>query len=183
MTEAVVVQQFQAPEGAQIMGVGILGLFDNLRQEMIGPILAQHNLRKSDIQQDGWYSLQVYFDFYHALYQQDGASANFVAIGKAIAQNVTDPERIESIEQFITEELNQTATSIINNTPDGYGYTLEQLGPNHYRITNNTGSPNDIVYGYIWESLRMLANKKRFSFRAIANYPSDELGAVFEVEW
>lgn len=178
------VRQFEAPDGAEIMGVGVIGVFDTLTQNQIDPILAAHGLNMADIDQESWYPLQVYWDLWRVIHDSPGGSQSLVAIGKSIAQNVTNPDEIGSVDVFITQVLNQTATGLIRNVPDGYGYIIEKVDSQHYEVTNNTGSSNDLVFGYIWESVRMLANGRDFTVAPIAGYaPDSDEGATFSVSW
>lgn len=177
------IRQFEAPPDAEIMGIGIRGLFDNLADKQIAPILAEYNLSKDVLEDEAWYSLQLYFDLYRVIHKTSSGYMHLVSVGKAIAANVTDADAIGDLETFVTQTLNETATTVIRNTPPGYGYTLDKVDDKHYKITNNTGAPNDLVYGYIWESVRLIADKRSFSFKPLENYPSDTHGATFELTW
>ncbi|MEO1442915.1 MAG: hypothetical protein AAFV33_21120, partial [Chloroflexota bacterium] len=106
------IKQFKAPDGAEIMGLGILGVFESLAKEQVDPILKTHNLSRDDIQPDGWYSLQLYYDLNKQMYDKPGGPMTLVAIGKATAANVTDPAAIGSVENFVTQELNRAATTV-----------------------------------------------------------------------
>lgn len=180
---AISFKQFEAPAGAEIMGVAILGFYENFEQETVTALLSERGLSKGSIRPDGWYDLQIYFDIYRDLLKQPNGTSDLVNIGKATAQNITQPREIDGLEGFITTELQRSATGVIRNVPDGYGYTIEQLGPNHYRVVNDTGAPNDLIYGYIWEGLRLVARRTHFTFRPVTHYPSREHGAVFEIQW
>lgn len=182
-TPHVEIRQFEAPADAEIMGIGIRGVFENLADEQLAPILAEYNLSKDALDDEAWYSLQLYFDLYREIHNANSGYMHLVSIGKAIAANVTDPAAIGDLDTFVNQTLNETATTVIRNTPPGYGYIIEELGENHYAITNNTGSSNDLVYGYIWESVRLIAGKRSFNFKPMKNYPSDQVGATFELSW
>lgn len=176
--------QFEAPRGAEIMGLGIIGIFDTLAQDQIDPILEQHNLRKRDIRENEWYPLQLYYDLYRAIYSAPGGSQNLVAVGKSMAQGLIDSQQVNSIDDFLTNVLNSLTEGLVRNTPKDYGYLVDRLDTNYYQVMNNTGASNDLIFGFIWESVRMLSAGRSFKVAPVEGYYQDSPeGATFRVEW
>lgn len=174
---------FHAPEGSEIIGIAVKGYFNNLQQDSIQPILDQYNLKSEDIDDNGWYPLQTLYDVDKEIYKQPGGNLNLVAVGKAIASNVLDSS-ITDLEEFLNVHLNRTATTAIRNVPEGFGYIVEKIGHQHYRITSNVPTSNDTVYGYLWEVCRLLKKPtEEFVLTPISGYPGNQEAAVLEVKW
>lgn len=177
--------QMHAPEGAEVLGAAMMAWFDNLGMDTISPILAKYHLTAEDIQPENWYPFSIFDDIYKAVYHSPGGSTALVAVGKASAENLVSRETVHSAENWLENVLPPETHTFTRNVPEGYGFRIEKVSEGNYRFINNTGIPNDLIYGYLWEGLRILVPEpKDFTVAPISGYYRDSPeGAVFEVRW
>lgn len=177
--------QMQSPEGAEVLGAAMMGWFDNLGMEVIQPILAKYELTADDIKPDGWYPFSAFDDIYRAVHTSPSGSSALVAVGKASAQNLVSIKSMESAQNWLENILPAEPFTFTRNIPDEYGFIVEKVDESHYHFTNNTGIPNDLMFGYLWEGIRTLVGHgKQFRVAPISGYYEGSTeGAVFEVSW
>ena len=179
-----IAKQFDSPEDLEIRGVVLDAFKHNLQEEMTEPIFNKHGLDSNNLSSDEWYSQSVMSDIYREIYRNGGGSSSLIAMGKASVDITLDLLKPDSIETFI-ENINEPILSQMRNLPDGYGWIVEKLGDQHYRITNNTDAPNDLMYGYLWEMLRQLiTDDEHFEVLPIKNFEAgSKYGAIYEISW
>lgn len=178
--------QMQAPEGAEVMGAAILSWFDNLEMSVIQPILSKHGLKVDDVKPDGWYPFAIFNDIYREVYESAGGKTALIAVGKASARLVVKAEDYPGgLEQFITERLPKDTRSFVRNVPEDYGFFVEKVGEHTFHATNNTNIPNDLMFGYLWETSRILKVVDRhFVVSPLTDYYNNPTeGATFKIEW
>ena len=172
-----------APAGSEIKGRAVLDWVDNLAKETTEPVFRALKLNPENIDPDGWYSLDIIAQLYDAIHQSDGGDQALVAMGKASAPAVVEMMDFTSIENFIDRSRDPFLASI-RKLPDEYGFIVEQKGPQHYELTNNTIVPNAMIYGYLWGVMAELRNyHTEFKLMPIKNYEGGTVGATFSVEW
>lgn len=175
-----IADQTKAPEGGEIVGQAVKDWVDNINKEYTDPIFAQHDL--TEIDPEGWYSLDLIVDLYRSFAVSEGGAASLVAMGKASARPVHDAFQFSSFEDFL-ENAGKPFKASIRNIPEEYGLTVTQKGTRHYEIINNSVVPNDMIYGYMWEMFRLLPQTwEGYRFRPVSGYgPGVTERAVFEL--
>lgn len=174
------------PDGLEIIGAALFPWFDNLRAEVVAPILDKYDLHSNELDPEKWYDAKIFDELHAEIYRTQGGSEAFVAIGKATGDLLINPDQIQSTEWFLEQGLNMMMTGNFRNMPDGYGINHKNLGPSHYYIINQIAAPDDLIYGFLWSALGKLVPKpSRFVLKPIKNYNPSELsvGATFEVKW
>lgn len=176
---------FQAPEGAEIMGKVVKSYFVNLAQETFAPVLEKYDLHLEDIDEDEWYTLQLYYDIDMEIYKNSGGSSALVAIGKATMANLLSQLPYKSIGDYFDNGLNSIATrAYLRNVPAEFGFIVSKLGEKHYRISSNLPASNETVYGSLWEACRILSQEgESFTVKPVEGYPGNDICATFEVYW
>lgn len=176
-----IADQTKAPEGAEIVGQSVADWVDNLNKGLTDPVFEKYGL--SEIDPEGWYSLDIIIDLYRGMAESEGGSASLVAMGKASAKPVYDIFEFKSFEDFI-KNGDKPFKAAIRNIPDEYGLSTEKVGERHYRIVNNSIVPNDMIYGYLWEMFRIIPHTwEDYSFIPVSGYsPGSTERAVFEIK-
>jgi len=172
-----------SPE-AEVMGRSMLAFSQNLQAELIKPILPKHSL--DDIDPDQWYPAQSWFDALKEIHETMGGQSSqaLVALGKQVVESATMPPEIQTIADVL-KALNIIHHINIRNVHPEEGYTLEQLGDQHYRIYVNTPSTTYGIYGYLWGMCaRYCGDDEDFELEIVDN-PNSEVhpGMAFELKW
>lgn len=177
-----VADQTVAPPGAEMVGQSIADWTDNLEKEITDPVFQKHGLHNID--PDAWYSLEIVVDLYQEMLQSSGGGMALVAMGKASAGPVQEIFKFKSYQEFL-DGAGKPFRAAIRNIPDEYGLTVVQKGEKHYEITNNSVVPNDMIYGYLWEMLKLIRQPgQSHVFRPVSGYtPGSTKRAVFELSW
>ncbi len=179
---AYIADQTKAPPGAEMVGQSIADWVDNLNREITDPVFKKHGL--DNIDPEAWYSLEIVVDLYHEMLQSEGGGPALVAMGKASAGPVQEIFKFSSYEEFL-DGAGKPFKAAIRNIPDEYGLIITRRGDKHYEITNNSIVPNDMIYGYLWEMLKLVREPgQEYTFRPLSGYsPGSTQRAVFELKW
>lgn len=176
--------QFQAPEGTEVIGVILLAYLNNLEHHVTEPILEKYGFTVDEMEADKWYPSQLFLDIEHAIFDSEGGQTALVAIGKSAVESYIPPAGVDSLETAIMALPNVYPTNQ-RNLPEGYGWFVEKKGDQHYVVTNNTGTSNHAVYGYVWALChRMRSKDQNVSVKPVQGFDdgSTEAG-VFEITW
>lgn len=146
---AITAKQYEAPDGAEVIGIILMAYIDHLEQHVTTPILARYDIDAEHVEAEKWYPNQMFLDIERAIFESPGGPNALVAIGKSAAENYIAPEGVTSLEGAI-QSLPGVYTTNQRNLPDGYGWLVEHKGDQHYVFTNNTGTSNHAAYGYVW---------------------------------
>lgn len=177
-------QAFIAPYGGEMMGEALKGYFEIFPPPVTEPIMAKYNLSKEMIENETWYSLQIAYDIEAAGCSDSTLGMDYVALGKMAAAEILNIAMITDLETYLMVYLNQITKLALRNVPDELGYIVEKIADKHFHITSNVPSTNDAVYGFMWESCRLLVPEMEdFVVRPIAGYPSHEERVVLEIKW
>lgn len=172
------IEMFRAPDqDIEIIGGFIIGMTGSLQHAIIEPYLRGHGF--TNIDPNAWYSLQEVLDFFSDLYYAPNAMFNLVAIGMNGGRNSPLPPNITTYEKLLS-----TADEVIHsgyrNGKPGFIRT-EQLGPRHFRLTQQSPYPADLYYG-VWYGLG-----KRFlpkgSPLVIQRSEVDPVTTLFDIQW
>lgn len=175
--------QYQVPLDVRVQGVYLLGFYTHVNEDITAPLLEQYGLSIDALEPYDVYDYGIYFDLMRDIVASTGGTMTLVSIGQAVGATLVEHHTImnpdELIESFVTGRYDEG----IHDAPVGYGFSIEQIGPQHIRLTNNTALPNAFVYGLLHESLRILATGT-FALEQLSEleHTSTE-GAVFELRW
>ncbi|MEO1254259.1 MAG: hypothetical protein AAFY41_05145 [Bacteroidota bacterium] len=175
---------FQAPEGAEIMGSALKGYFDIFTPTITKPILKEHGLTAETIHDEHWYPLQIGYDIEKAGFGDSTIGMDSVAMGKMVASTIIESDTMPDLETYLTVYINQITVISLRNIPDELGYIVEKIAEKDYRITSNVPSTNEAVFGFMWESCRLLKEPdETFFVHPISGYPGNQERIVLEVKW
>lgn len=147
-------------------------MHNNLTPEVTDEIFQRHHLSPDEVLHDEWYPTTIVDDLYREILQQPNGPQALVAMGKAGVHMYIERLELTSVEESF-HKLSNISNLTVRDVPEGYGYQSEKLGERHYRIRNNTATPNDLLYGAIWELMRVLTPEDQsFTVVPISGYPS-----------
>ncbi len=179
-----IADQTKAPPGSEIMGQFIANWTNNLEKSVTEPIFKKYGLDPKQIKLDGYYSLDIVVDLYTEIRTRHGGSPALVAMGKASGEPVQEIFKFKSVDEFMAR-CAEPFKAAIRNIPEEYGLFVEKKDHQHYHVTNNSIVPNDMIFGYLWEMVRLILGPGvRFSVKNTQPHNVDSLeGAIFEVSW
>ncbi len=144
----------KVPAGLEVSGAYLLGIIGSLNEEDVRPYREKHGL--THIEADKWYSAQQVSDFYYDLEEAPNGLFNLVAIGINVAETVTYPPEVKTMEDALAIAPQMHYGGWRNGHPGDI--EVEHLGPNHVRfIFTDLPLPTDLVYGLCYGMV------KRFS--------------------
>lgn len=167
---------------AKVLGQSVLAFAENLRSDLIKPILPRHGLDNIDPQ--AWYPHQNWLDVLKEIQEKPGASEMFVAFGRQVAKVAAMPPEMQSIPDALNA-LHDIHHMNLRNIPPEEGYVVEKRGEKHYIVYENTPNPSDAIYGFIWGlCARFKQPGDSFRVRPIDNpNPNQTPGQAFDVTW
>jgi len=176
--------QFLSPEQAQISGKTLIGILDHLHNLQAKRQFALNGFSSGSINPDEWYAATHLNAVYKTVFAHGKGTAELIMLGKAMAHHAMETFQLQSIDDFISK-INRVVLIGMRHIPESYGWIVKHKQPQHCHIVNNTEIPNDVMFGYLWEMLRLLAAPQQtFSLIPIRNYSHDsKVGAVFDVRW
>lgn len=175
-------KQMHAPDDVTIAGLIINQFRGNLASDVTDPIMDAHNL--TDVDDEAFYPLSIVNSIYREIYADGSGRQALVAMGKASAKTAMDFIQPDS-PQDVLDNVHNLFTAYLRNMPDGFGVIVTQNEQDNYVVWNNTNVPNDLMYGFLWECLRLTkAEGKPFTILPTSGYEYDsEVGAKFEITW
>jgi len=131
--------------GTEVIGTAMLSYIDNVRQDMIRPLLEQHNL--VDIEPDKWYPLTPWLHVINEMSKRRTFEEVMVAVGMQIAEYGFTPEELKLVnleawlegwnQQFLANHRNGEVGEIIT----------EKIADKHYRTIHRHVYPDALNYG------------------------------------
>ena len=175
-------KQMASPEGLTVAGIVINQFKDNLAKNVTDPIMQEYQL--TNIDDDAFYPASVVDKLYKAVYKDGNGQQALVAMGKASASTTLDFIKPESPKDVL-DNVHNVFTAYLRNMPEGFGIIVTKLEDNKFKVWNNTQVPNDLIYGFLWECVRVTRpEKSRFAIMPLEGYDrKSEVGAKFEVSW
>jgi len=166
----------------EALGTAIIGLSHNLHEEFTRPVFAKHGLDVDHLDPDEWYPAYLINEIYKEVYANGRGASTLVAFGKASAVfgiSLTNPNNVDELLAAINEPILVS----LRNQPQEYGLIVEKVDEKTYHVKNNTDSPNDLVYGCLWESLRLLMKENEdFELLPLENHEAgSEHGATYKI--
>ncbi|MEL7434911.1 MAG: hypothetical protein AAFN11_13280, partial [Chloroflexota bacterium] len=160
------------------------GFIDNIRTELIRPVLKKHDIEEIDPEK--WYPHQLWMDILKDIKDSLGSEAQsaFIAFGRAVVEKAVMPPEMKTIPDVLNA-LHAIHHMNLQNVPEDEGYKVEKIADKHYRVYENTPNPVDAMYGFIWGiCARYYQRGERFTVEVIDNpKPDDFVGTCFDVRW
>ncbi len=164
-----------SPE-AEYYGWIIVAYTQNLRADIIRPVLAKHGLTEVDP---------------HAVYLQRDIlvllkeiAANFtfeelVAVGLKTAELLPLPPEINSLEAVVMA-VPMLYKAAVRNIPDEEGVVIEKLNPTHYRLHGNSPLPAFMLYAIVYGLIQRGKQKGQEPFVQLTQQTPP---VIIEVRW
>jgi hypothetical protein len=165
----------------EILGDSVAAMFKSLQADEYTDLLIKYGYDKR--QPDKWYRDDL--EFYRDLMQRPNMSTNLVSIGMSFPEMLPFADSIHTIPDAL-RFLNEIVDMMIRNYGDFKFYEFEEVGPRHFRMTDNTFYPHDMIYGVIYGTVKR--------FKPAGSYPTitrtyfneadpDADGAVYDIKW
>jgi hypothetical protein len=179
-----VAQKFIAPSpDAQVIGFTLKTYLHSLRAEDIAPLLEKHNLPSIDPNQ--WYPMQRALDVQRDINNaNENVSEILVAAGIQFAKDWAFPPETKTILDAL-HMLRQLSSKVDRCVPEGFGFTIQELGEKHIRMFHNTPYDDDSVYGLLWGLVKRLKPDGDMFVVSIIDNPDPEghPGTCFDIKW
>ncbi len=164
------------PENEISLGMTVAWFADNLRSEIIQPVLKKRGLENFDPNE--WYPTQLLLDIIYEVYYEQNAWDALVAIGKKSAEDYPFAPDVVTFEDAV-RAFNEAHHTIHHGIHPDQGFLINKVDENTLIITNNTPWPGDLIFGILFTF------GKRFGTRdnnyQVESMPPDEHGrAVFK---
>ena len=170
-----VMYQPSTPE-AEYLGALLLSLTQNLRAEVMQPLLAAHQLEH--IEPDKWYPQGPFMNVLREI-ERRFTFEELVAVGVSISQQVPLPPEVNSIEACLTLlDFGHQSTS--RNIHPEEGIIVEKVSPTHFRVVSNVPAPPFMAYGVIWGYVRRFKKKNESPTLILTE---TKMPYVIEVKW
>ncbi len=167
--------QPSTPE-AEFLGAILMTFTNNLRADVIQPVLKRHGLE--DIQPDQWYPQQPVLNVLREI-EQRHTFEELVAIGMKVMEFSPLPPTIHDIESALLF-LNVGHHMTARNIHPEENIQVEKLSPTHFRVTSNAPSPAFLAYGTIWGFVRRFKVKGE---NPTVYLTRKEMPYIIEVKW
>lgn len=168
---------------AEVIGQSMISFADNLRADIIQPILKQKDLEK--IEEDKWYPHQLWLDILKSMNDTlvGQASEAFVAFGMKVVDNAVMPPEIQTVEDVLNA-LHAIHHANLRNVPEEEGYQVQKVEDNHYIVFHNTPNPEDAIYGFLWGLVRRFRpGNTNFTVKKIENPSPDTSRSAYDIRW
>jgi hypothetical protein len=166
------------PDQEESLGLAVSWIADNLRSEIILPVLKKHGIEAFD--PNTWYRTQTLLDVMRALYKEPGTTEALVAIGKKSAEDYPFGPEVKTLEDAVVA-FNQAHHTVHRGIHPEQGFLVERPQPNTLIVVNNNPWPGELIFGILWTFGRRFGGGKHYT---VSMLPPDEYGrAVFKVSW
>jgi len=160
------------------LGVALSWIADNLRSDIIQPVMCKHGLEHFDPNQ--WYPTQTLLDIVRDLYNYPGTIEALVAIGKKSAEDYPFGPEVQSLEDAVLA-FNEAHHAIHHGISPEQGFLVKRTSPTSLIVVNNNPWPGELIFGILWTFGRRFSRNQNFEVIPLDN---DDFGrAVFEVVW
>ncbi len=183
MTHYVAQPFIAGSEQAEVIGQTMISFKDNIRNEVMEPVLEKHEL--VDIDEGAWYSHQLWMDILKDIQDTLGGQASeaFVAFGRQVVKNAIMPPQIQTIPDALNA-LHAIHHANLRNIPEEEGYSIEAISDTHYIVYHNTPNPEEAIYGFLWGlAARFKGQKQSFTVEKIENPLPEKARSAYEITW
>lgn len=180
MTQAVphsTIVRYQASSPAsKYRGVNLKSFTDNLRRDLIEPILAKYNYQ--EINPGEWMEAQIQLDMLRDIEAQCSFE-ELVAVGMKSGELFPLPPEIDSLEKFLdaAPRIHQLG---LNGASPEERISVEKLGNAHYRLIFNVPVPPFVMYGSTHGLLRRVRKNDQFPVVTIIDNGTPY---IFDIAW
>lgn len=166
---------------SELSGRGVISLTSNLMRDEMEAIMQRHNL--SNVQPDGWYSLQDYFDAVKEVEEHVGPNG-LTSIGMAVANSAGFPPEIDSVEAVLQSFEAVYQFDHRNIAPDE-GWHCEMTADRDALVYARNPYPMHLNYGLIWGAVRRFLPEHYGFIVEVKETLEDNNGAydLYHVTW
>jgi hypothetical protein len=169
---------------AEVIGQIVLSFTENLRADLVKPILPRYGLDNVDPEE--WYPHQAWMNVLQDIAESEPEQAGqvFVAFGMKAVEKAVMPPELDTIEKVLNA-LHAIHHANLRNIPADEGYHVEKKGEGHLWVYQNTPNPDSAIYGFIYGmAQRFCPEGEDFLVEMIPNpNPDVHPGALYEVKW
>jgi hypothetical protein len=148
---------YRCDPGIELVGQTVLSLTQNTQYESIKPLLEKYGLTEVDPQ--GWYSLQRVLDLLSEMSNEGNASANFVSIGMAAVEVGYIPPEMQtlSLVEFLTAYGKIYKMRHRGGAPGSV--EVQTITDQHLKVILRIPYPDDVFYGIMYGYARRFRPK------------------------
>lgn len=165
-----------ASPDSEALGATFVMFTENIRSDVIQPILKKYNLNSIDPM--AWYPQQLALDIMRDV-EANYTFEELVAIGMRGAETAPIPPEADSIETMLGM-FDAMYKISLRNIPPEVGITVNKLGERSYRLICNIPGPAFLMYGAIYGLLKRFREKREY---ATVFLVEDGPPMVMDVKW
>ncbi|HEX2620218.1 MAG TPA: hypothetical protein VHL11_08730 [Phototrophicaceae bacterium] len=162
--------------GSKYMGVYLKAFTDNLRADVVQPILAKYNIR--EINPGAWMEGQIQLDMLRDIEAQCSFE-ELVAVGMKAGELFALPPEIDSMDKFLEASPIMYEIGLNGASPEER-VSVEKLGNAHYRLTYNLPFPPFVMYGSTYGVLKQVKKPDEFPVMTVVE---DGTPYIFDITW
>jgi hypothetical protein len=151
-SQSSIVRHKASAPGAKYRGLTLKAFTDNLRADVVRPILEKYNIQAIDL--NGWMDAQTQLDILREI-EVECSFEELVAIGIKVGHNYPLTPDVNSIEAFFNFMPTLYQQGRQNCSPEEQA-TLEKLSDAHFRLKFNVPHPPFLMYGAIYGFMQRL---------------------------
>ena len=175
MTDYHAVRYQASSPDTKVLGASLLIYTTNLRAETIQPILQTYHLET--IAPDEWISEQINLNILRDI-ERHFSFEELVAIGVRAAELMPLPPELDSLEKLVYSADALYHTTVQNAPPNLV--TVEQCGPQHYRLHYNIPVPPFATFGLAHGLMRRVKRPDQHPTLSIIDFDTPY---VLEGKW
>lgn len=142
-------RKYVAPEGLEVAGVTALSYIDNIASDSYQPLIEKHGLE--NLEEEKWYPLQPFFNFFNEIVEMQGTTQPFVAMGMKIADHSIFPPEMIGQEVSMVQIIEgwQDHYAVNHRGADLIPVKSQKVADRHYQLILDKDHhyPFDLVYG------------------------------------
>lgn len=175
-SQSTIVRYKASAPNAKYMGRQLGAFTDNIRADVIQPILEKYNIK--DINPGEWMSAQLQLDMLRDIEAQC-TFEELVAVGMKRGEFIPLPPEIDAIEKFL-ERSTPMYLSLVRDVSPDEKVTMEKLGNNYYRLTYHVPFPPFVMYGTTYGILKRL---KKQGDSLVITIVDKNTPYIFDIKW
>src|SRR5258708_2448515 len=149
-SQSPIVRYKASAPNAKYLGVYLQAFTDNLRADVVQPILEKYHIE--EINPGEWMDAQLQLDMLRDVEAQCSFE-ELVALGMKAGELFPLPSEINTLEKFLDLSPQLYQIGLQDASPEEQ-ISVEKPGANHYRLTFNLPFPPFVMYGTTYGVLR-----------------------------